>query len=273
MRRHWSWLIPLLVAVTSLTTLILLPVDGRGALYVLLVVVSWVLFAVFLTAMVITVVNAVRLRRSRRRRARAEIAARETRKQAETVEAWREACDLLVALARGTLLPALTVWGPVLNPGEQAFLDTVVYGSRYYGGDGAYVHVNSVFVGPAPFMVFGMAATAMGNSARRNAAAADVVRRWRDPRQLRIIVTNYGFLCFAEDRWHSFAFRLVSGFYPEPLNWSVVFTFSDGIPPLRLDGEGAPAVAVLSAWAMGGQAWLRDHPALEPLRPVRHSAH
>ncbi|ONH22410.1 hypothetical protein BL253_35785 [Pseudofrankia asymbiotica] len=200
------------------------------------------------------------------------LAERDARAAAEVERSWHGACELLSHLAAGRQLPPLTVWGLVLHPGEQAYLSFAAGYSRYYSGDGTYTHVDGLFLGSLPFMAAGYAFTAMGNNARRSAAAAEAAYRWREHQRTQVVLTSERVVCNANGRWLSFYFSGVTAFYPEPMNWSVVFEFGDAVP-LRLVGESGAAIATYAAWALHGRDGLHEHPALEPLRAaVRNAA-
>ncbi|HET9658074.1 MAG TPA: hypothetical protein VFP72_22160 [Kineosporiaceae bacterium] len=178
---------------------------------------------------------------------------------------WDEACRLTRRLAAGQPPAPLTAWGIVLRPGESVLLDGDAQYARWYGGGGAYTHVNGIYWGSLPFMAFGYGLTAAVNSSRRRAAAADALVCWREHQTVRVLVTDQRLLCLVQERWLTFDYTAATAFYPEPANWSLVFDFASAAP-LRLGGVLAPAIAVLAVWAVHGADALPRHPALEPLR-------
>jgi hypothetical protein len=188
------------------------------------------------------------------------------RQEAATASAWAEAAALASDIA-GQRMPApLQVWGLVLREGEVAYLDTRAFYSRWYGGDGSYTHVGGLFFGSASFVATGYALTALGNKARRDAARAAAIQRWREHQEVAVLVTSQRIACNVGGHWLSFWLGSASGFYPEPANWSVTLAFPDAVP-LRLSGLAAPRIAVLAAWILYGERGLAEHPALAALRP------
>lgn len=187
------------------------------------------------------------------------------RQAAAAARTWADAVALAGDLAAGRVPAPLQVWGLVLREGEACYLSTRAFYSRWYGGDGSYTHVSGLFFGSPLFAATGYAVTALGNKTRRDAARAEAALRWREHQELDVLVTGQRIVCNVGGRWLSFDIRAASGFYPEPVSWSVTFDFPD-TAPLRLSGLTAPQIAVLAAWVLHGKQGPAEHPALAALR-------
>lgn len=277
-RRHQSWLVPLVLAIGAFVTMVWVSatvptsanhkLDGQTGGRSVVVLIA---LMATMASSVYAVRNGSRAYRAHRRAhgryTRRELAALERAAQVEAAATadWQAARGLLNQLAANGPPPALTVWGLVLDHDEQAHLEVTAAYSRYYGGDGSYVHVNGFFFGSAPFVVAGYALTALGNSSRRAAARNEAALRWREHQTAHVLLTNRRLVCNVAGRWLSFYYSAVTAVYPEPLNWSVVLDFAD-TQPLRLTGPGGLTSAIYAVWALHGSRGLREHPQLEALR-------
>lgn len=101
--------------------------------------------------------------------------------------AYQQARILTNALAEGQAPPEIQVWSIVFRPQERAYMDITADYARFYGGNGVYTHTSGFFWGRPAFMFAGMTFTALGNSARRKAAAAEAQQRWREVQTTRMI--------------------------------------------------------------------------------------
>lgn len=271
MRRHLLWAVPLtLTVVSGALNAALLPDDDQttsvGTARTVAGVITGLVFLVSLiTTLVLGIVAMVEAHRADRARAAATAAAHQASARDAARQGWDGAAYLLRHLTAGLFPAPVTIWGLVLRPGEEAHLVLPAVYSRYYGGDSSYTHVNGFFMGSLPFVAAGYALTAMGNTARRNAALAEAAQRWREQQTVQVVVTNQRLICQTWQRWLSFDYAGVRAFYPEPENWSLVIDFPD-TPPLRLSGANSPAIAAYVTWALHGVQGLRSHPALTPLR-------
>ncbi len=277
-KRHLSWLIPLVLAIAAFIALAAMGSDDaerntRDPELTLRGIVTLMILAAFLAGLTFTGIFGSHAYRAYRHAhghyTRNETMVIESNAQlhAAAKDSWDGARDLLNHLAAGKPLHPITIWGLVLHPNENAYLDFTATYSRYYGGDGSYVHVDGFFFGNAPFVAAGYALTTLGNRSRRAAAMAEAARKWREHETSRVILTNQRVICNVAGRWLSFYYAAIGAFYPEPLNWSVVFDFAD-TAPLRLAGHSGPAIATIVTWALYGRRGLQEHPALEPLRQL-----
>ncbi|MEW1639327.1 hypothetical protein AB0469_35395 [Streptomyces sp. NPDC093801] len=89
-------------------------------------------------------------------------------------------CDIIADLAEGRLAQRpLVVTTARLEPGERALaLGAAMRVTWRALGDGSYVHNSVVAFGRPAFVLGSMAGAALGNSARRRAAAQDAQPRW-----------------------------------------------------------------------------------------------
>lgn len=276
MKRHFTWAFPALLTIVDLATLFAIGAltgtadDGHSGEVTAVGIAQTCLLLVFLAGTVFTVVRARRYCRAYRRstgritRAERQYRERVTQLKASTDASWNNARMTASSLTRGERLTKIDLSWLVLQDGEEAYVDTAATYSRYYGGDGTYMHVNGLFLGSASFVTAGLATTVLANKMQRDAARADAIQRWRELQSVRLIVTNYRILCYANGRWLSFYYGGVVAFYPEPLAWSLVLEFSD-TEPLRLMGHAAPTVCAFAVWALSGPHGLRGHPAMSCL--------
>ncbi|MFI5697590.1 hypothetical protein ACIA58_37385 [Kribbella sp. NPDC051586] len=178
---------------------------------------------------------------------------------------WRLGVDWARWLLAGNSPQALTMYGLVLEPGENAYIETSAQYSRLYGGNGRYNASGGLFIGK-PGMVLGMmAATAAVNASRKAAAKRDMQQMWRDAQELPIVATNYRLLCHQPAKgWMSFYYSAVQEFYPDPANWTITFGFQNAVP-LRLAGLSTPTLSVLTSWCVLGNERWRGEPGIAGL--------
>jgi hypothetical protein len=187
---------------------------------------------------------------------------------------WEYARGCAAALSAGTPAPSIAVYGPILNPDEQARLCTTAISSRLVAGDGSYQR-SSTFVMGTPLLMAGMlAAQGVTNSRRRKQAQRDEVPQWREQHQCTVIVTDDRLMCSRFDgTFNDFWFGYVTEFYPDLLSRTVTFAYGERCVPLQLTGPATVAIALWSARALYGPAWINDirlHPLLsaEPRMPA-----
>lgn len=180
-------------------------------------------------------------------------------------EEWQLGVNWARWLLAGNTPQALTMYGLVLDPGEQAYIETSAQYARLYGGNGRYTTTGGLFIGK-PGMVLGlMAATAAVNAGRKAAAKRDMQQMWRDLQEVPIVATNYRLLCHLPAKgWMSFYYTAVQEFYPDPANWTITFGFQNAVP-LRLTGLSTPTLSVLTAWSILGNGRWQGEPGIAPL--------
>jgi hypothetical protein len=170
-------------------------------------------------------------------------------------EEWQLGVNWARWLLAGNAPQALTMYGLVLDPGEQAYIQTNAQYARLYGGNGR-----------KPGLVLGMmAATAAVNAGRKAAAKRDSQQMWRDAQELPVVATNHRLLCHLPAKgWMSFYYTAVQEFYPDPANWTITFGFQNAVP-LRLTGLSTPTLSVLTAWSILGNGRWHGEPGIAPL--------
>lgn len=209
-----------------------------------------------LAALVLAVVNGIRAPfRARAARAAA----------AQSNAGWAAAQSLRETLSRGERPPTIRVWEIVAYPGEVMYCDVVAEYARYYGQAVSYEHRSGFFFGHPAFVVAGLAATAIGNSANRAAARSAARVAWREWQQCRVIVTDQRLMCHVNGEWLSFHFSAMTAVYPEADRWSVVCQFGGGAAPLLLSGPNIPTIAVLTVLQTHGREAVASHPSLQTL--------
>ncbi len=261
MRRWQPWFVgSLLVLVIGFLALLPLGAvsdDAPAALRVVSLVVGWVWALSLLTTPVFGVLSW--------RENKGAQASRQAELAVIRQSGHEEGRRLTAALLAGRPLQPLTVWGVVLEDGEQAHFDCQVNYARFYGTDAVYQHVTGLFVGGSGFVAAGVAMTALGNSMRRSQAQAEAIQRWREQEYLRVLATDRRLICLVGGQWMSFYYSAVTAFYPEPENQSLVFEFSNAVP-LALYGPPVSSLIAYTTHRIHGVHGLQNHPALVSLR-------
>ncbi|WP_423919573.1 hypothetical protein ACPEEZ_12575 [Frigoribacterium sp. 2-23] len=275
MRRHLPWLIPLvsIPVVYLVIGLIVAAIAGTagfdeslglGLLNIGLLLVG---FAAIVVAIVLTIRNARRVFRAWRNRnghySKPEAAVLHSHLQSR--QGWAEAQRLRGALLRREVPTTITVWDIVPNSGEVFFYDVDADYERYYGQDVTYSTGGGLFIGHPAFVLAGVVGSAIGNAARRNAAAAQAAEQWRERGHVRLIISNRRLICLVRGQWLSFYYDAVTAVYPEVNQWTLVCQFGGGVAPLRLQGVNAPLAALLTIFGTHGLDAVGAHPSLQAL--------
>lgn len=180
-------------------------------------------------------------------------------------EEWQLGVNWARWLLAGNAPQALTMYGLVLDPGEQAYIQTNAQYARLYGGNGRYTTAGGLFIGKPGLVLGMMAATAAVNAGRKAAAKRDSQQMWRDAQELPVVATNHRLLCHLPAKgWMSFYYTAVQEFYPDPANWTITFGFQNAVP-LRLTGLSTPTLSVLTAWSILGNGRWHGEPGIAPL--------
>lgn len=189
-------------------------------------------------------------------RARQPRAAWQPRTPAE--QWWDYSRGCAAALRAGRPPKPIEVYGPVLEPGEQALLSAAIDYSRFCGGDGRYSPL-PLIVGGRPAVMFGaLAVQGVVNHRRKAAAAQRAAARWRFHQTCAVIVTTDRLICTtAPHGLVSFWFGACTEFYPNLQRWTLTMGF-DSTCPARLSGPAAPALSLWSAYGVLGDAWVDD---------------
>jgi hypothetical protein len=180
-------------------------------------------------------------------------------------EEWQLGVNWARWLLTGNAPQALTMYGLVLDPGEQAYIQTNAQYARLYGGNGRYTTAGGLFIGKPGLVLGMMAATAAVNAGRKAAAKRDSQQMWRDAQELPVVATNHRLLCHLPAKgWMSFYYTAVQEFYPDPANWTITFGFQNAVP-LRLTGLSTPTLSVLTAWSILGNGRWHGEPGIAQL--------
>jgi len=177
---------------------------------------------------------------------------------------WHYSRSCAAALRAGRPPTPIEVYGPVLEPGEQALLSAEIDYSRFCGGDGRYSPLPLVVAGRPAVMFGALAVQGVVNHRRKTAAAQRAAAQWRFHQTCPAIVTTDRLICTtAPLGMVSFWFGACTEFYPDLHQWTLTLGF-DSTYPVRLSGPVAPALSLWGAYGVLGDAWI-DDPRLAPL--------
>lgn len=150
------------------------------------------------------------------------------------------------------------MYGPVLEPGEQALLSAEIDCSRFCDGDGRYSPMPLIVAGRPAVMVGALAVQGVVNHRRKKAAAQRAAAQWRFHQTCPVIVTTDRLICTtAPHGMVSFWFGACTEFYPDLQQWTLTLGF-DSTYPVRLSGLAAPALSLWSAYGVLGETWADD---------------
>lgn len=180
---------------------------------------------------------------------------------------WTYAQDMAYTLLHAPNTPAhmLDVYGPVLNPDENALIAAPAECSRLVGGSGHYQPFPLIAVGRPGMMLATAAASIAVNAYRKAAVEADAHLRWQAAESCQVIVTDQRLLCHTPaNGWASFYYGAISEFQPDLSAWMLTLAFDGRCAPLRIAGPPVPALALWVGVAVEGRRWSSD-PRLLPL--------
>jgi len=191
---------------------------------------------------------------------------REIARRDDLYKSWDHARALAISLLSDDPGGRFRPWDVVLDPGEAAVVDCPAGYARFYGTTVSYTQSSGMFFGSPAFVLAGMGATAISNSARRRAAERLAADQWREHQQVRCLVTEQRILLQRADyQWLSFYFSAIVSMHPFPAEGLFFAEFED-TSPLRLEGAAAVIASVVTVWYRFGATGLRDHPGLQCLR-------
>ncbi|GAB4663651.1 hypothetical protein [Mycobacterium avium] len=171
---------------------------------------------------------------------------------------WHYSRGCAAALRAGRPPTAIQVYGPVLEPGEQALLSAEIDYSRLCGADGRYSPLPLIVAGRPAVMFGALAVQGLVNHRRKIAAAQRAATQWRWHQRCPVIVTTDRLICTtAEHGMLSFWFGTCTEFYPDLQQWTLTLGF-DSTYPVRLSGPAAPALSLWSAYGVLGESWVDD---------------
>jgi len=182
-----------------------------------------------------------------------------------------DACELSSDLRSGSWRPLACPWNVVVKPGEEIMATAHGNYSRFYGTDVSYMQSSGFFMGNAAFVLLGVAATTLGNRARRRQAEAMAQQQWREQQSVYAIVTNCRVLCQkADGTWLSFYYSGVTSMDVDSTTGTLILQFPD-TQPLMLGGAAGLFCAVAMVWILHGRRGLESHPGLQHLRNLQQS--
>ncbi|ASL12476.1 MULTISPECIES: hypothetical protein [Mycobacterium] len=171
---------------------------------------------------------------------------------------WHYSRGCAAALRAGRAPTPVQVYGPVLEPGEQALLSAEIDYSRFCGGDGRYSPLPLMVAGRPAVMFGALAVQGVVNHRRKVAAAQRAAAQWRFHQTCPVIVTTDRLICTtAAHGMVSFWFGACTEFYPDLQQWTLTLGF-DSTYPVRFSGAAAPALSLWSAYGVLGDGWVGD---------------
>lgn len=171
---------------------------------------------------------------------------------------WHYSRGCAAALRAGRPPTPIEVYGPVLEPGEQALLSAEIDYSRFCGGDGRYSPLPLIVAGRPAVMFGALAVQGLVNHRRKAAAMQRAAAQWRFHQTCPVVVTSERLICMtASHGMASFWFAACTESYPDLQQWTLTLGF-DSTYPVRLSGPAAPALSLWSAYGVFGDAWVDD---------------
>ncbi|CDM79556.1 hypothetical protein MML61_27740 (plasmid) [Mycobacterium marinum] len=171
---------------------------------------------------------------------------------------WHYSCGCAAALRAGRPPTPIEVYGPVLEPGEQALLSAEIDYSRFCDGDGRFSPLPLIVAGRPAVMFGALAVQGVVNRRRKTAAAQRAAAQWRFHQTCPVIVTAERLICTTTPHGMvSFWFGASTAFYPDLRQWTLTLGF-DSTYPVRFSGPAVPALSLWSAYGIQGDAWLDD---------------
>ena len=108
---------------------------------------------------------------------------------------WHYSRGCAAALRAGRPPGPVDVYGPVLEPGEQALLSTEIGYSRYCGTDARYSPLPLIVAGRPAVMFGALAVQGIVNHRRKAAAERNAAVQWRFRQTCTVIVTTDRLIC------------------------------------------------------------------------------
>ena len=171
---------------------------------------------------------------------------------------WHYSRGCAAALRAGRPPTPVNVYGPVLEPGEQALLSTEISYSRYCGTNASYSPLPLIVAGRPAVMFGALAVQGVVNHRRKVAAERKAAEQWRFHQTCTVIATTDRLICSTAPHGQvSFWFGACTEFYPDLQQWTLTLGF-DSTYPVRLVGPAAPALSLWSAYGVLGDAWVAD---------------
>lgn len=172
---------------------------------------------------------------------------------------WDYAQQIARALWAGLPLPAIHVYGPVMDPGERPYISATATYSRYAAGDNHYTALNAMVMARPAVTAGALAVQEIVNHRRKTAAQRGAAPTWRNTRHTQVIITSDRLLTNSPNGWLTFWHDTVEEFYVDLNQWTMSIGFgAHPCPPVRLTGACVPAISVLAAQHICGDQWSAD---------------
>jgi hypothetical protein len=178
-------------------------------------------------------------------------------------DGWSNVCRLYEHLAGGGALTPLPPDAIRLDRGENRYGDAILGYARYYATAVSYQQTSSFWFGSPVFVLGGLAAESMANSAAQRRAQAMSAAQWRDQALVRTKLTSRRLLCDYQGSWLSFWHEGVIEMSIDLARWAFIVRYQQG-EPLLLHGPPAPWFALASATLVYGADGYRL-PAFAPV--------
>lgn len=179
---------------------------------------------------------------------------------------WQYSRQCAAALHAGIQPTPVSVFGPVLEPGEHALLTAEAAYSRYCGTKASYSSLPLVVAGRPAVMFGALAVQGVVNHRRKAAAQRQAAPQWRWHQTTSALVTTDRLLCTTQPHGLvSLWFGDCTEFHPDLQQSTLTLNFGS-IAPVRFSGVATPALSLLSAYGIFGDRWA-DDPRLAGLLP------
>lgn len=171
---------------------------------------------------------------------------------------WQYSRSCAAALRAGHPPTPVSVFGPVLEPGEHALLTTDASYSRYHGSNASYSSLPLMVAGRPAVMLGALAIQGVVNHRRKAAAQRQAAPQWRWHQTSSVIVTTDRLLCTTQPHGLiSFWFGDCTEFHPDLQQWTLTMNFGS-VAPVRLSGVTTPALSLLCGVGVFGESWSDD---------------
>ncbi|MDP7707177.1 MULTISPECIES: hypothetical protein [Mycobacterium] len=176
----------------------------------------------------------------------------------EAEQWWHYSRQCAAALHAGLSPTPVSVFGPVLEPGETALVTASVGYARFCGTNANYTSMPLIVAGRPAVMVGALAVQGLVNHRRKAAAQRQAAPQWRWHQTSSVIVTTDRLLCATRPHGLvSLWFGDCTEFHPDLQQWTLTLNFGS-IAPVRFSGVATPALSLFSAHGIFGEAWADD---------------
>lgn len=153
-----------------------------------------------------------------------------------------------------------------LDPGEHCYVVGQASLSQYHSLDVTYSQSMFIAGGGLGMIAATAGTSAILNSRRRDRARREAQAQWRYLGRLPLVGTSTRIMLMEEGRWLSWWHGAVRQLVPRLSEMGLDIAF-DNTPPIRLEGDHIPWLAVMLSWLVFGQVLdISAPPALPPAR-------